>query len=84
MSNIIEQRTVTIPLEEYLLTKENSETLSKALHERKIICEGNSMGGDWYRYFIADESEVINKIKVELLETKQELNRKNKELTELS
>jgi hypothetical protein len=83
MSNINEQRTVTLPLEEYLVMKENAEQLTKAINERKIIYVGNGFGGSWNRYFITDEHTVIEDVKKEAIENKCEYNSVKKELNEL-
>lgn len=82
MSNKIEQRTVTIPLEEYIVMKENSEVLFKALNEREIISLGSTMDS-WNRYFITDENTVALAITEEITQREIELNRLRKELREL-
>ncbi len=69
MNNINEQRTVTLPLEEYLVMKENAEQLTKAINERKIIGVGSGMSNDWIRYYITDEHTAVEDIKLEAIES---------------
>jgi hypothetical protein len=78
-----EQRTVTLPLEEYIVMKENAEQLTKAINERKVIYVGRDMGSGWTRYFITDEHTVIEDVKKEAIENKCEYNSVKKELNEL-
>jgi len=83
MSTTNEQRTVTLPLEEYLVMKENAEQLVKAINERNIIYVGNSFSGSWNRYFITDEHTAIMDVKQEAIESKLERDRVKKKLDEL-
>ena len=83
MSTTNEQRTVTLPLEEYLVMKENAEQLVKAINERNIIYVGNSFSGSWNRYFITDEHTAIMDVKQEAIESKLERDRVKKELDSL-
>jgi hypothetical protein len=78
-----EQRTVTLPLEEYIVMKENAEQLTKAINERKVIYVGSGFGGSWNRYFITDEHTVIEDVKKEAIENKCEYNSVKKKLNEL-
>ena len=64
-----EQRTVTLPLEEYIVMKENAEQLTKAINERKVIYVGSDMGNGWNRYFITDEHTAVEDIKLEAIES---------------
>jgi hypothetical protein len=82
MSNINEQRTVTLPLEEYLVMKENAEQLTKAINERKIIYVGNDTGV-WYRYYITDENTAVEGVKREAIDNQNMAKRFLKELDEL-
>jgi hypothetical protein len=84
MSNINEQRTVTLPLEEYLVMKENAEQLTKAINERKIIYVGSSIGGSWNRYFITDEHTAVADAKQEAIDNDNKYKRVKKELEEWS
>ena len=83
MSNKIEQRTVTIPLEEYIVMKENAEQLTKAINERKIIGVGSSMSNDWIRYYITDEHKAVADVQQELIDKNIMYGRVKKELNEL-
>jgi hypothetical protein len=84
MSNINEQRTVTLPLEEYLVMKENAEQLTKAINERKIIGVGSGMSNDWIRYYITDEHTAVANIKQEAIDNDNKYKRVKKELEEWS
>jgi ribose 5-phosphate isomerase len=83
MSDINEQRTVTLPLEEYLVMKENAEQLTKAINERKIIGVGSGISNDWIRYYITDEHTAIMDVKQEVIENKHMYERTKKELDSL-
>jgi hypothetical protein len=83
MNNKIEQRTVTIPLEEYIVMKENAEQLTKAINERKIISLGSGMSNDWIRYYITDEHTAVANVQQELIDKNIMYGRVKKELNEL-
>jgi carbonic anhydrase/acetyltransferase-like protein (isoleucine patch superfamily) len=83
MSTTNEQRTVTIPLDEYLVMKENAEQLTKAINERKIIGVGSGMSNDWIRYYITDEHTAVADVQQELIDKNIMYGRVKKELDEL-
>ena len=83
MNNINEQRTVTLPLEEYLVMKENAEQLTKAINERKVVAVGDSFSGSWNRYFVTDEHTAVMDVKQEVIDNKHMYERTKKELDAL-